>query len=143
MLEIKYTFANKELQKLAQKSPVLKKELNAAISDSAFLIENKAKHRIQRGPKTGRLYKRGKKYHRASAPGESPATDKGFLVRSIHTNRNSKALSAEIGSNLKYAPYSERGTIKMKPRPWLEPSLRESVPQIEKLISKAIERAFK
>jgi len=146
MLEIQYTFLDKDLQKLAKIDPVLRKEINGAIEDSAFLVETTAKKRIQRGAKTGHIYKRGKRgriKHQASAPGESPATDTGTLARSIRTTRNRAEMYAETGSNLVYAPMLEQGTRHILPRPWLEPSLRENLPKIEKLIDAALKRAFK
>src|SRR5262245_62766200 len=36
-------------------------------------------------PKSGRVYKRGNRTHTASAPGEAPAIDTGFLANSIQT----------------------------------------------------------
>ena len=84
------------------------------------------KKRIQRPPKTGKIYKRGNISHQASAPGESPATDTGTLVSSIYftffSRSNNAAMYAKIQSRLPYAYYLEFGTMKIKPRPAWTPA---------------------
>ncbi len=77
---------------------------------------------IMREPKTGRIYivPGTKQKYRASAPGETPAIRTGRLFQSIsHTapDHRGKIKSIEIGTNVKYAPFLERGTEKMKKRP--------------------------
>lgn len=68
-------------------------------------------------PGTGRLYKRGKKEHRASAPGEPPTPDTGTLRNSIGTEYVDGA--GYVGTHLKYGRYLEYGTETIKPRPWM------------------------
>jgi hypothetical protein len=74
-------------------------------------------------PKHGRAYKRGSKIHIASAPGEAPAVDQGFL-----SNFHAEVISdtqAEIIIPAEYAQYLERGTHKLAARPFIEPAINE------------------
>lgn len=77
---------------------------------------------IQSPPKTGRIYMRRGRPHQASAPGEAPATDTGFLVNSIQT-RQSGYLSWDVLASAVYAVYLEVGTMRMAPRPFLLPAV--------------------
>lgn len=62
--------------------------------------------------------------HTASAPGEPPASDTGFLMSSIrHVIAVDETVYASIGSDLEYALYLELGTRYMEPRPFMRPAL--------------------
>jgi hypothetical protein len=100
---------------------------------------------IQGPPKTGREYVRGvnnDKVHRASAPGEAPATDTGTLVNSIYNESRGK-YSKAIGSRLDYAYYLEFGTRsrKLKKRPAWIPAVERAIPKMLKRIDIAIAKA--
>lgn len=71
---------------------------------------------------TGRQYGR----HRASAPGQPPATDTGRLAASVREElgRDSKGLVEVIGTDVRYARFLELGTRTTAPRPFLRPALR-------------------
>ncbi len=98
---------------------------------------------IQGPPKTGREYARGvnnNKVHRASAPGEAPATDTGGLVISIYNESRGKYAKA-IGSRLDYAYYLEFGTFKMAKRPSWIPAVERAIPKMLKRVEIAIAKA--
>jgi hypothetical protein len=98
---------------------------------------------IQGPPKTGREYARGvnnDKVHRASAPGEAPATDTGTLVNSIYNESRGK-YSKAIGSRLDYAYYLEFGTFKMAKRPSWIPAVERAIPKMLKRVEIAIAKA--
>ena len=98
---------------------------------------------IQGPPKTGREYARGinnDKVHRASAPGEAPATDGGALVSSIYNESRGKYAKA-IGSRLDYAYYLEFGTFKMEKRPSWIPAVERAIPKMLKRVEIAIAKA--
>lgn len=98
--------------------------LEDAVTVSAFAVMNNAVQSIQRGDKSGRVYRKYKpnRTHQASAPGEAPASDTGRLAGSITVNQLSP-LTAEIGTLLDYGRWLEFGTMHIKERPWLRPSL--------------------
>lgn len=146
-------------------------EISKAVVATAFKINEDVKKAIKGPPKTGHMYYRipGEKYmtirqgeidgpivavfrasgrqnlsltHKASAPGEAPATDTGFLVSSIYfTQTNS--LTAEIGSRLPYAYWLEFGTKKIKPRPSWVPATQKNMPLFQQLVEAALRRAAK
>jgi HK97 gp10 family phage protein len=90
------------------------------------LVRNAAIRSIQQGGKTGRIYRRRGTTHRASAPGEAPASDTGRLVNSITTTYNLEQLSGTVQAGTEYAPWLEFGTSKMEPRPFMRPALMEN-----------------
>lgn len=104
-----------------------------AVHRSTLRVQTAAVKRIQRGPKTGRVYERGdtlrgnKPTHQASAPGQPPASDSGRLASSIETYVS--GLEGWVFTKVEYAKGLELGTSKIKPRPWLLPSIEEDAPR--------------
>lgn len=84
-------------------------------------------------PKSGRVYRvsRTGKPHQASAPGESPAILTSFLQDSILTTFPT-AREGIIAIGAAYAPYLEYGTVRMKPRPYIAPAIKETVAEFKK-----------
>ena len=84
-------------------------------------------------------------YHRASAPGESPATDTGTLANSIESKRY--GLVAVVWTEKKYAKWLEFGTRKIAPRPFFTPAVeqnREKYPtELGNAVVEAINQAVK
>ena len=72
----------------------------------------------------------GYKYHRASAPGEAPATDTGNLANSIYSRMLGGA-EGEIGSTAEYAAGLEFGGAHVAPRPSLGPAVKAEWPAFE------------
>ncbi len=85
-------------------------------------IAEDCNRRIQDGAKTGRLYRYGKVVHQASAPGEAPATDTGFLANSIEFFV--RGLTGVIAILAEYGACLEFGTSRVAARPYLRPSVR-------------------
>lgn len=75
-------------------------------------------------PKTGRVYKVSKtgRKHQASAPGEAPAVLFSTLKNSILTSFP-KQTEGIITIGAEYAAYLEKGTSRMRPRPFVRPAL--------------------
>lgn len=96
-------------------------EMQALIIRTAVRVQSTAVSSIQRGAKTGRVYTRGGVKHRASAPGQPPATDTGALASSVA--RVDGKLEAAVGTGLTYGRDLEFGTNNMAARPWLFPAL--------------------
>ena len=104
-------------------------EIKVRLFSSANLVEAEAKQSIQRGVKSGRIYKRRSVVHQASAPGEPPASDTGFLVSNITktaVEKSGTALSIAVESKAKYSKFLEFGTRKMSARPFLQPALEKN-----------------
>jgi hypothetical protein len=119
----------------------ISKQLGLIVNAAALEAVSDVRRAIQGPPKTGREYPRGRdKIHRASAPGQAPATDTGTLVSSIYNEdrgRNAKAL----GSRLPYAFYLEFGTFKMDARPSWIPAVERAIPKMLKRVELAIAKA--
>lgn len=121
----------------------VEKGVSDAIAATALETLTDVRKSIQGPPKTGREYPRGKngsKIHRASAPGEAPATDTGALVSSTYFTKVD-AFTAAIGSRLEYAFHLEFGTRKMEARPSWVPAAEKNIPRLEKRLRRVIAEA--
>ena len=99
------------------------KPMNNILMGGAQEIRKEAVRSIQQDPKTGRIYQmyNPKREHRASAPGESPATDTGNLVRNIKAINSTKN-EVMVQSNAPYSQDLELGSGRILPRPFLFPA---------------------
>lgn len=113
--------------------------VEATMKGAAQIVANDAKRRVQRGPKSGRVYTRRGIAHQASAPGEAPATDTGKLVGSIVAD--AKGLTAYVEARSVYGRWLEYGTRRIKPRPFLVPAVEANRQQIGDLIRAAVATA--
>ena len=98
--------------------------------------------RIQRGPKTGRTYKRRGVTHTASAPGQAPATDTGRLASVGVLFEQVGPVSVTVGSPLVYAAYLEYGTTRMAPRPVWRPAVEAMTPKFRNRLLRALGMAL-
>ena len=135
------------LDKLAAKSQIVAKiaaeELAKALYVSGKLVEKEAKQSILAGDKSGRMYHRGTVTHRASAPGEAPASDTGRLVNSVNTEVTGLEATVSAGSGaVKYAAMLEFGTVKIAARPFLFPALEKSKAFIRKRFDQALDKTI-
>lgn len=103
------------------------------IAIGAMNIANRYKRAVQKGPATGKVYKRGGVEHQASAKGEAPMTDQGTLVSSIL--HRAQQLRAEAGSMALYSPFLEPD------RPALGPAVDEETPRIWNALDNLFRRA--
>ena len=88
------------------------------------------------------------KAHHPSLPGNPPAPDTGNLRESIRyeVHGEGREIYGIIGSTQKdpdYAVYTEYGTSKMQPRPWLRPAMNKNNEWIRKSIAKAVADSLK
>lgn len=136
-------------------------EIERIVSDNVKTIETQAKNRglrasneltstvrkVLSGQRSGRRYRiRGRGYYTASAPGEPPAVRTGALRLSFkgrtfsrHT-RNGINIHAVTESKLTVGKYVlgemlEKGTKKMKPRPFAEKTLEIAKLKIESIFN--------
>jgi len=109
-------------------------------------------------PKTGRHYKRGKKTHIASSPGNPPAIDSGELLRSIMFDVRKMEIEVGVEGGAPYAEYLETGTFKVtaesitpteliESRPFLNPAVekhhKEIIDDIGDSVFELIRKPFK
>lgn len=88
------------------------------------------------------------KAHHPSLPNNPPAPDTGNLRNSIRweLHNEGREVYGIVGSTQKdpdYAVYTEYGTTKMAPRPWLRPAMEKNNEWIRKSIANAVARTFK
>ena len=133
-ISIKVSGLEKALEVLRKAETELQEPIKDTLKGGAQLIRGEAIKSIQSGSKTGRTYKRYNptRTHRASAPGEAPASDTGNLVSNIMVQE--KGDSIEVQSNAEYSKFLEYGTSKMEARPFLFPAYEMSREKIVQAI---------
>jgi hypothetical protein len=92
-------------------------------------------------PGTGRLYRRGGRLHRASAPGQPPAVDTGRYRQSWwvdHRREGPDTWSVEVGTKDRRGPWLEYGTRHMAPRPHLRPAVLGALRDIVRMIADGV-----
>ena len=109
-------------------------EVTKALEMGGRLVETAAKRRIMSGGRSGNIYKRGAKTHQASAVGEPPKTDTGYLASNIITETN--GLKVRVISQAEYSKILEYNMN----RPFMFPSFEENKRNIEKLVAGAVKR---
>lgn len=135
---------NKKLNKTGEKLMKAVVTMPAGVTRELALGANEIRNTIIESmintPKSGRKYKRGKKTHISSSPGNPPAVDRGELIsRILYDVRD---MEVEVG-NVGGAPYYEfleLGTKKMEARPSLGPAIEEHE---DKIINSVGKEAFK
>lgn len=132
----------KALEVLRKAETELQEPIKDTLKGGAQLIRGEAIKSIQSGSKTGRTYKRYNptRTHRASAPGEAPASDTGNLVSNIMVQE--KGDSIEVQSNAEYSKFLEYGTSKMEARPFLFPAYEMSREKIVQAIFKKVSQTI-
>jgi phage gpG-like protein len=120
----------------AASDTVILETMTDLVTDTqAFAIQG-----IQRGPKSGRTYRRGNVVHTASAPGQYPATDTGRLASSVRAELPTEAsMTARVGTSVAYGPMLEFGTSRMAARPWLLPSFQKAKIGVEQELRARLE----
>lgn len=117
-----------------------------AVRATAEKIRSDAVRSIQRGPKTGIVYEREggqnlSETHQASAPGEPPATDTGALVSNSSVKQ--EGIQATVAFNQEYASDLEYGTMKILPRPFLQPAVDKNTRFLFDKLKRAIEKSVR
>lgn len=120
----------------------LKRGLQDALEVSAAEQMNYAVVRIQKNSGSGRTYRRGKRVHVASAPGEFPNTDFGELVRSAFWEKRGD-MQAAWGFTSKHAKPLELGTSRMAARPMLRPTFNALYSRASARVMTAVNAAVK
>jgi len=127
------------------------KKLNKRLTDNKVLeyvtratnmVENTAQESIKKKG-TGKTYQKynPRVTHTASASGQPPATDTGFLGQNITMTVSVKSNGSVVGQIISAAPYSkalEFGTTQMDARPFMQPALEKNKRKIEGMFKKGV-----
>lgn len=135
----------KELDKrLASLPAAIQAEIEKAQGLNALDMQNVARDMVQSGGRSGRVYKRskGKIVHQASAPGEPPKSDSGYLASHIRGFVEER-FTAVLEAATKYARSLEFGTRKMGARPFMDRSAALVLKRAASRLSAAVRRAAK
>jgi hypothetical protein len=102
------------------------KVASKVVREAAFLIKQKMLFSFSQ-PKSGRTYRRGNRVHIASAPGEAPAVDTGFLSNSIQTEFPD-ATTGIITVGAEYGEILET----IRNRPFVRPSIEATIEELNR-----------
>ena len=131
---------NALLEQLQDLGKVGEEVIEDTITDLVMDTHANAVDGIQRGPKTGHIYRRGTVTHQASAPGQYPASDTGRLASNVRFELPSGGnMTGRVGTNIQYGAYLEFGTSRMEARPWLLPSFEKAKANVEKELKAKLE----
>lgn len=131
-----------EFNHFAQYAEGMATVAHQAVMTTIHRIEARAKASLS-GGRSGRTYRKGAiesrrkanrgeivgyKFHRASAPGEAPATDTGNLANSI-SSRMTGSTEGVVEVGAEYAAVLELGGAHVLPRPYFDPAVKAEWPE--------------
>lgn len=132
-----------------QLSDILRRKVEGALVISGEMVATQVRKNINKSPRGGRTYVKTNpnRVHKASAPFESPATDLGFLVRSIQVQPDFDNLRIRVVSLHSIAPYARRleyGDMSrnLQPRPFMFKSLQQQKAKAEQVVRNALNQAI-
>lgn len=104
---------------------------------ATVFVRDKVKLRLNRGQPTRTLRSGSIIGLSPSSPGDPPKKITGQLQNSIRTkvNRTKIAIIGLVGTNLKKGRWLEFGTRKMRPRPYLRPTLAANRRKIGRVVA--------
>jgi hypothetical protein len=115
------------IRALGGTSKKLDAELRKAVVATGLELRTDIIRRYNDPPKTGRIYRKYKpsRTHRASAPGQSPATDTGRLAGGtvFRETAGGTEIGVEVTNQIKYARALEFGTARVAMRPAWRPAV--------------------
>ena len=133
-----------------QFTAALKRRIEANLVIAGEVVATEVRRNIQTSPRGGRTYVKThpNRTHIASAAGESPATDLGFLVRSIQVEPDLQNLRVRIISLHSIAPYAKRlefGDLSagLAPRPFMFKGLQAKKKQAVSIVKNALNQAIR
>ena len=133
-----------------QFTAALKRRIEANLVIAGEIVATEVRRNIQTSPRGGRTYVKThpNRTHIASAAGESPATDLGFLVRSIQVEPDLQNLRVRIISLHSIAPYAKRlefGDLSagLAPRPFMFKGLQAKKKQAISIVKNAVNQALR
>tara|TARA_R110001599_G_scaffold34315_1_gene109970 strand:- start:38 stop:487 length:450 start_codon:yes stop_codon:yes gene_type:complete len=126
-IDFKVTNMKLALSQLDRLAKDMELPFQEVVKGGGQLIRGEAIKSIQTGAKSGVMYQKynPRREHRASAPGQSPASDTGNLVSKITVKQKSLNV-VHVESNADYSAFLEYGTSKMEARPFMLPAFEKS-----------------
>ena len=135
---------------VAQLNAALQRRLEANLIIAGEIVATEVRRNIQTSPRGGKTYVKTNpnRTHTASAPNESPATDLGFLVRSIQIEPDLQNLRVRILSLHSIAPYAKRleyGDLSrgLHPRPFMFKGLQAKKQVAIAIVQNAVNQAVR
>jgi hypothetical protein len=133
-----------------QFNAALQRRLEANLVIAGELVATEVRRNIQKSPRGGKTYIKTNpnRVHKASAAGESPATDLGFLVRSIQMQPDLDNLRVQVVSLATIAPYAKRlefGDLSkgLQPRPFMFKGLQAKKQKAIDIVQRAVNQALR
>ena len=141
-IKFQFTGVEKAVEALEKVKEDLENNMQEVLLGGGQLIRGEAIRSIQTGAKSGKTYKKYNptRTHKASAPGEAPASDTGFLVSNIRVKDQKDFV--EVRSEASYSKFLEYGTSKMLPRPFMFPASEKSKPKIAEILFQKIKQSL-
>lgn len=122
---------------LLNMSDDIRREVGKVVQKTGINLRGDIIKRYQRGPATGRIYRRGGITHQASAPGEAPMSDTGRLAGGVLYSTTSD-LSITVFHNEMRAVWLEYGTRHIRERPAWTPAAIKAQEQFDKDIRRVV-----
>lgn len=162
---------NETIQKIAQTAGVLPAEIKRAVRTSGLIVERRMKLNLS-GPAhmkytyrdsgtkrqrmealitgedssrilaTNRRKRLGSRYTVTVNNNPFPGVRSGFLRGSVDSRSMDAGYATAIGATAAYAPYLEHGTSKMKPYPFVGPTLEQTKGDIIGEFQEAVRRSI-
>lgn len=113
------------------------KQFKVILNTSGNMVRNTAVQSILSGGGGGKTYEKynPRRTHTASAEGQPPKSDTGFLASNIAVNLDKQNLAVDVESKADYSIHLEFGTQNMKARPFMFPALEENKPKIRRMFA--------
>lgn len=114
-----------------------------ALEESGRIVQAEAQRSILDGPKSGRVYQKynPRRSHQASAPGQPPANDLGWLASNIVVDRADILFGRIIIASLAaYSKALEYGTKHIKPRSFMRRALGRTRAAVQRAFVLAMRR---
>jgi len=106
------------------------------LMEAGFHMRNELVKKVQPPPPRTGIHYKGQR-QRSSAPGEPPAKQEGDLQRSILPPRyktGAQGGEVHVGSISKVGVFLERGTSKMKARPWFKTTWEQEKSEVKRIL---------
>lgn len=117
------------------------REIDKVVQATGIELRGDIVKMYQRSTPTGQVYEKfnPRRTHRASAPGEPPATDTGRLASSVQYKKVAQG-SAEVDTQVKYGAWLEFGTLRIAKRPAWLPASEAARPKFRDRLDRALAR---